>query len=429
MLDRRIAPVQCELNALSLAAPVVRTLDNGIDVYQFINPDLDLIHFNIRIKAGSLFETQKCVATAAFALLIESAEGRTSSEVEDFLDYYGVVFNTQVNLEYATISLIIPKSNCETVLPFIYSFIAKPVYKEENLLLYKQRKIKELQYNMLKVGFRSGQLMFNALLNPALTAGESLTEQHIEDLSIESLSAYHQKSFCANNMQIFVTGNITDSLLDEVTTVFGQVPVASAAVLPFLFSESLPEKLIFEKREDSMQSSLLICRKGLGYHEEERRNFSVLATLFGGYFGSRLMQNLREKNGYTYGVHCFTSYFGESSIFYIDTDVNVEKTQDALRQCQIEMERLRNEWVSSDELNAVKSYMKGALLRKLDGSVSYMKEYILWNSSGLDEKEPDLLMKTIDKTTPEEIKLLANKYLNPDDYTSIIVGNMPETEL
>ena len=92
------------------------------------------------------------------------------------------------------------------------------------------------------------------------------------------------------------------------------------------------------------------------------------------------------------------------------------------------MNRLRNEWVSSEELHAVKSYMKGALLRKLDGSVNYMKEYILWNSSGLDEKEPDLLIQAIDKTTPEEIKLLANKYLAPDDYITIVVGNMPEIE-
>ena len=428
MLDRRIAPAQSELSALSLAAPVVHTLDNGVDLYQFINPDLDLIHFNIRLKAGSLFEKQKCVATAVFALLIESAEGYTPSEVEDFLDYYGVVFSTQVNLEYATISFIIPKSNCEIVLPFIYSFIAKPVYKEENLLLFKQRKTKELQYNMLKVGFRSGQLMFNTLLDASSPVSESLTEQHIEALSIEALSAYHQELFCANNMQIFMTGNITASLLNEVVAVFTQVPVSHPSSLSVTFSKTLPEKLIFEKREDSMQSSILICRKGLGYHEEERRSFSVLATLFGGYFGSRLMQNLREKHGYTYGVHCFTSYFGEVSIFYIDTDVNVEKTKDALQQCQIEMNRLRNEWVSSEELHAVKSYMKGALLRKLDGSVNYMKEYILWNSSGLDEKEPDLLIQAIDKTTPEEIKLLANKYLAPDDYITIVVGNMPEIE-
>lgn len=425
MLDRKIAPPLHQFISFRLQQPQKRVLDNGIRLFFFENPQLDLIHFTLRIKAGSIFEHDKLLANSTYSLLIESVRGKTPADVEDFLDYYGAVFNASVNLEYVSLQFIIPKSSCRTVLPFICSFIISPGFQEDSLSRYKERKGKELEYNQRKVSFRSGQWMYNTLLNSSIPAGTILEKKHIESLSVLQMEEYHRQTFCSENMTLFLTGNVDEEIMEKVCSEIGRIPSNMPADYPDVFAASLPEnRLIFEKREDSMQSSIILCRRGLAYEDEERRPFSVLSTLLGGYFGSRLMQNLREKNGFTYGVYCSASYFGSGSLFYLNSDVNIDKTDMAIEECRKEMLRLIDEEVGVEELDTVKNYMAGSLLRKLDGTVNYMREYALWDSAGLDEQELERVMTAIRKADAQYIRYLAGKYLNPADFATIVVGNM-----
>ena len=166
----------------------------------------------------------------------------------------------------------------------------------------------------------------------------------------------------------------------------------------------------------------------MGYTHEERRNFEILSTLYGGYFGSRLMQNLREENGYTYGVFCSSLYYENESVFYIEADVVVDKTKDAMDECFNEMILLQNELVSDEELSLVKSYMIGELLRQVDGSVSYLKRYAFWSDFQLDETEMQKMMDAIHNITPQTIQSLSKQYLQPEMFATIVVGKYEKNE-
>jgi predicted Zn-dependent peptidase len=179
-----------------------------------------------------------------------------------------------------------------------------------------------------------------------------------------------------------------------------------------------------ETRPNALQSSFILCRKNIGYAHEDRRNFEVLSILFGGFFGSRLMQNLREENGYTYSVFCSSLFYENESIFYIEADVEVKKTKAAIKECFNEMKLLQNELVDEEELSLVKSYMLGVLLHEVDGSISYQKKYAFWNDFQLDEKEMQAMIDTIHGITPEIIQTLAKQYLIPEMFTTIVVGKM-----
>lgn len=424
--DRKISPPVRPFLPFELEKPSVDYLSNGLPVYFFANDHLNLIHFALRVRAGSLFEKHKFTANCAYNLLMESAKGCSSCDVEDFLDYYGSNFNVGVSLEYITINFIIPKANCGKVIPFIYDFLTHPEYKEENLSYYKQRRIKDLEYNMLKVGYRSQQWMNHLLINPDIPAGKMLTREDIENVNIGQITAYHHDTLCAENLSLYIAGNLGQEELSQIRDVFSRIPGKRSSVLPDLIpSNNTKGELVLEKWPDSVQSSLVIARRLFGYRHQDRRDFNVLSTILGGYFGSRLMQNLREKNGYTYGVYNYFNYFADESIFYIETDVNVERTGDALSACKEEMVKLMENAVGDEELHNVKNYMTGSLLRRLDGSVDYMKTYMLWNASGIDEKELAAMMDTIRRITPERIRELAVGYLNPDDFVTIVVGDIP----
>ncbi len=424
ILDRSIAPDIHKNNSFHLQKPTDIRLSNGIHLYLFENSDLDLIHFSIRVRAGSLFEPIKLIAGTAYNLLIESSSDKSGGETEEFLDFYGSSFNASVALEYVTLNFIIPKRNCLTVLPFIFDFITNPVYKEDSLLHYKQRKSNELEYNLLKPGFCADQLMYHTLLNPDISIGKMLCRDDIENLTISQIEAYHQSSFCVENINLFVAGNIEKEEIDLLLRLCGQISSGDPFRLPQIAPDLPPKKMIVEKRENLSQSAIRIGRRLFAYEDSDRRDFSILNTILGGYFGSRLMKNLREKRGYTYGVFSTVSYFGDSSVFYVDADVNIDKTEDAIAQCRMEFERLRSEHMEEEELAIVKSYLQGSLLRRLDGAIDYMRSYMIWKSAGLDEKEQGQIMQSIEKITPDRIMELSRQYLNPDDFSIIVAGDL-----
>jgi predicted Zn-dependent peptidase len=255
--------------------------------------------------------------------------------------------------------------------------------------------------------------------------GTVLTKEHIESITIEQLHKYHNQTFIKNNIRVFVTGNIESiSNFEFLLSNQDSCRQQTEETYSYTFSGSHSSGLTLETREDALQSSFILCKKNIGYTHEDRRNFKVLTVLYGGYFGSRLMQKLREEKGYTYGIFCGNLYYENESIFYIEADVMVDKTKAAIQACFREMKRLHNELVCGEELTLLKSYMLGELLREVDGSVSYQKKYAYWNDFYLDENEMQQLMNTIQTITPETIQTLAKKYLVPESFATIVVGKM-----
>ncbi|MCL2290301.1 MAG: insulinase family protein [Bacteroidetes bacterium] len=269
--------------------------------------------------------------------------------------------------------------------------------------------------------------------------GTILTKEHIEALTIDQLQQYHQQTFTENNIRIFATGNLDDEMIrrcgDEMMqkaerrkekgekspSNFERVDREAGRGSLYQIQNS---KFIIETRENALQSSFILCKKSIGYTHEDRRNFEILSTLYGGYFGSRLMQNLREENGYTYGVFCSSLFYENESVFYIEADVVVEKTKAAINECFNEMMLLQNKLVSEEELSLVKTYMLGELLREVDGSVSYQKRYAYWNDFQLNENEMQQMIDTIHAITSQTIQTLAKQYLVPEMFTTIVVGKM-----
>ena len=421
-LDRTIAPNIRKTNSFQLQKPVKTALSNGVNLYLFKNKELDLIHFSLRIRAGNLFESVKSIANSTYSLLIESAPEKSAAETEEFLDFYGSSFNASVAFEYVTLNFVIPKRNCLKVLPFIFDFITNPVYNETVLLQYKQRKFNELEYNLLKSGYCATQLMYQSLLNPQIPVGQMLCREDIENITISGMKSYHHDTFCAENINLFIAGNIDDDEIRLLSRFCENIPAGKPSRLPQITQDVQSEKLIVEQRDDLNQSSIRICRNLFAYEHPDRHDFSILNTILGDYFGSRLMKNLREDKGYTYGIFSNVIYFGNNSIFYVDTDVNIDKTKDAITQCQMELDKLRREPVSKEELAIVKSYLQGALLRRLDGTVDYMRNYFVWQSAGLDENEQQNTMDAIEQITPARILQLAQQYLDANDFTTIVVG-------
>ena len=153
-------------------------------------------------------------------------------------------------------------------------------------------------------------------------------------------------------------------------------------------------------------------------------SFSVLNTILGGYFSSRLMSNIREDKGYTYGIGSGLILNLASTTFLISTEVNAEHTEDTINEIKMEINRLQNDKIPDMELRRVKNYMIGAYLKKSDGPFNVCDQFKSYLIHGIDLSYNDSYLSEIQEVNPENVRDLAVKFLNFDDQLQVVVGKV-----
>ncbi len=422
-LDRTTPPPFRQTENIILKSPQEFRLPNGIPLFWFANPDLDLIHLSIKIKAGALYEPQKRIAGFCYNLLKESHPEKSAEEFEAFLDYYGTALNISAGINQISINVQFPKRNGGFVIPELARMLIAPQYRSENFTRYRAKTIKDWEYNARKVDYRTTQLMFHLFFHPKYPFGKLPERFDFENITLEKIQEYHRDTCRAENIRLFLAGNASQDLLNLVSEHFSLIKNGEKMpVLSDISGEYHPQH-IHEKWDDALQTSFVLCHHGPAYNATDIHTFRFFNTLFCNYFGSRLMQNLRESNGYTYGINGSLFHYEGGSIHYIESDVNNDKAEAAIQACFDEMKRLREEPVNDEEMEIVRNYLFGNVLQSIDGTVQYMQSYIGWHDFGCREERFYNYFNTIKNITAEDVMLMANKYLRKEDFSVLSVGN------
>ena len=421
-LDRSVSPVVKDFEDYRLLPPEKRESANGILSFYFQNDQLDLLHFTLLVKGGKNYEKTKCVAEMCYNVLKEHRKGETSADFAALVDGFGASFRMNVYMESVYINMIVPKRNAAGFLNIIFNLLLNPTFEKNDIDIYKTKKIKDLQYNQLKVDVRSFQLLFNTFFEKGTPTQTIISEELVNKVSEKQLIDFYNESFCAENITFFAAGNIDDDLKHLINNLLEKIPHNKKIEPVSEISHSKVARNIYERREESVQSAVVLCRRLFDVNPQLERELDVLTTLFGNYFGSRLMQNLREKNGYTYGISCESSRFGKEMLFYINGEVNAENCGKAIEECYNEMRRMRTEPVGEEELQIVRNYMQDRLLRSIDGVTAYMKYYCSCLQKGLDETEFYRSREAIRNISSDRIMELSDELFNIDDFTEIVVG-------
>lgn len=426
-IDRSFPPTINEIDNFSLPTPNKLILNNGVPVFCFNNPNIDLIYIMLQIKTGSLYQNEKHLCQFSYMLLRESSEKHSPSEIDEKLDYYGTNITTTVGIEKVQILISVPKRNIDKILPIIADFICFPHFREESLKLYKSKEIKNLAYNEQKTDFLAWRLLWKTMLGPTFPKiFEFSTSETINSVTVQKLTEFHKQSFTAENTTLFLTGNIDKDTESVIVRNFEKIPHGQKSpVLPEIIENS-ESNLIYHKFDGCLQSSIILSSPSIGYNHPDRAKFSVLNTVAGGYFGSRLMQKLREEKGFTYGISSSSVYFANNSIFAINSDVNADNTNAAIDCCFEELFRLQTEPLQDEELETVKKYMIGIQLRSIDTSINAMQKFAYFYNFGLNESELNNYLIDIKNVTSEDIIILAKKYFKENKFIKIIVGKYCE---
>ncbi len=423
-LDRTATPPLARVEKLNVLLPEKLALPNGIPVYVFTGMQQDAVKVEWVFNAGKWYEHERLQASMTARMMKEGCKDYPSHEFNDLLDFYGATVKSSAGPDTSSFQLYSLNKHLAQVLPMIEDVIKEPLVDPRDLEIVVQANREQLKVNLMKPDYLADKLYSETLYGSTHPYGYDLELADYDNLAPEKLHSYHKEFYNASNCSIVVSGNVDSKVMKLIEREFGGADWLGDKPRVHLRKDLDSKERVSrnEVMQGSYQSALRIGKKMFNKATPDYQEFSVVNTILGGYFGSRLMSNIREEKGYTYGIYSGLSSMRHGGHLIVSTEVGVDVRQAAIDEIYAEMLRLQDEPVSQDELELVRNYMLGRLQNGLDGPFKVASMY-----KGLYTYELDIdyiysLVEVINTITPERIQELANKYLDPTTMHEITVG-------
>ena len=400
------------------------TLDNGVPVYAINAGAEEVMSAEIVFFAGNSFEEKNIVAAATNFLLKNGTSKKKAFQINEHFEYYGSFLNRACYNETSTLTLHCLNKHIGELLPVVEELITDSIFPEEELAIFKQNQKQRLSVSLKKSEFVAGRLIDSYIYGEKHPYGKYSSHAEYDALNREELISYYNKYYKHGNCIIFTAGKLPAGLFQLLNKHFGKLPFGNNFQKPLhqISTTKKPgEKFRITNDENGIQGSIRIGREFPNRHHPDFLKVMVLNNIFGGYFGSRLMSNIREDKGYTYGIHSFLQDHIQQSGWLVSTEAGKDVCEAAITEVYKEMKRLQDEPVGDDEMQLVRNYMMGSILGDLDGPfhiIARWKNYVL---NELDGNYFYNAINTIRTVSPEELQQLAKKYLNPEEFYELVV--------
>jgi len=421
----RISPPQIQ-TVKEIALPVIdkSNLSNGIPIFSINVGAQEVVKIQLVFKAGIWFQSRALEAFFTGQMLEEGSRHYTASEIAEKLDDYGAFVHKKINRDNACIDIFSLSKHLESVLTVVADMLKNPLFGESELNRLREQEIQSFIVRNQKVK-HIAQKHFSALLfGEKHPYGASAIVEDYDQITPSLLKSFHQKHYGSNNCRIFISGKVNESALNLVNQFFGQEQwgESKAVQVPSITASSSTELEHYIPKENVLQSAIRMGNRSIGRKHPDYFALSVVTTLFGGYFGSRLMSNIREDKGYTYGIYAGISAQIHDSSFNISSEVGADVAQKALDEIRFELKRMRTELVKDEELSLVKNYMSGTFLRGLNGPFALGEVIKSLYEHDLPEDFYQQYLNTIHKVKAEDVLNIADQYLHEDQMIELVVG-------
>jgi len=423
-LNRNFTPDIRPVEDINYQQPVIHQLDNGIPVYQLQTGTQDIVKIEFIFNAGLWYEQQALVSWFTNKMLKEGTKNFTANQIAEKIDYYGAHLELSADKDKAYITVYTLNKYLSEILSVVEDVIFYPLFPGNELFIKIQNKKQEYIVNSKKVR-NLARWKFNELIfGENHPYGKFINADDYDLIKREDLIDFHQNNYFITDCKIIAAGNIRKDLIKILNKYFGkytdQTHRKNQKISPV---ETSKLQMVHYKKEDALQSAIRIGKELFNKKHPDFLKLKVLNTILGGYFGSRLMTNIREDKGYTYGIGSAIVSMQHSGCFFIASEVGAEVTQNAIDEIYHEIDVLQNEKVPESELNLVKNYMLGSFLRSIDGPFALSENFKGLLEYGLDYNYLKSFVDIVKQINADEIQLLAQRYLDRNSLFELKVGS------
>ena len=424
MLNRKIQPIVNPIEHIDMVKAEKRILSNGIPVH-FVNAGTqDVVKIDFVFEAGTWFQTTNLVASLCNSMLEEGSENYAAAEIAEKVDFYGAYIQLTVDQNQGFVSVVCLLKYLPVILEVLEDLIKRSIFPEYELQVLidknKQKWLLENEKVRTLCQKKFTQVMFG-------DAHPYAINNKLEDFDVitrDDLMEFYRTFYHSGNCHIIAAGIIDEQVLGLLDKYFGGNDWAqNQAVKPEYAICTDPVKMHHVEKAGGIQTAIRMGKFWVPKTHPDFHALSILVTIFGGYFGSRLMTNIREEKGYTYGIGSFVLTLKKASYLVISTEVGNTYVEPTLSEIALEMRKLQTEPISENELETVKSYLLGEFLRDFDGPFALASSFKAINDFDLDYTFYDEALKVLRNITSAELMQLAQQYLNPEDFYTVVAGS------
>lgn len=398
-------------------------LDNGVPVYTVEAGAQDVLQIELVFYAGNWFEQQKTIASVTNYMLKNGTSKRTAFQLSEVFDYFGAYCKKACFNETAVVSLSTLSKQLPALLPVIREMISDSIFPEEELEIFKQNAKQRLIVSLQKSDFVANRLSDTYLYGEKHPYGKYTNPEDIDAINTDVMKSFFKEYYLHGQCVIFASGKLPKDFQQQLNNNFGDLSLKAynnqlSTIIP---TPALEKKYRIQNDADGVQGSIRMGRHFPTRHHPDFKKIMVLNTLFGGFFGSRLMSNIREDKGYTYGIHSYVQNHIHDSAWVISTEAGKDVCEATIEEVYKEMKLLREDLVTDDELKLVRNFLMGTILGDMDGPFQIMgrwKNLVLNNLNGDYFYDSINVIKT---TSAEELREMAKKYLVPEDFYELVV--------
>ena len=425
MLDRTTPPSIRPLGAFSLTRPERRKLKNGIPLNIIRAGSQEVVRFDVLIGAGQWHQTQALQAMFANRMLREGTSSLTSAQIAEKLDYYGAWLELSSSPNCGFITLYSLNKYFPKTLAIIADMLMNPLFPEKELEVVVESNRQQFLVNSTRVEVIARKNFNRALFGEQHPFGRYAEEADYGRLTAEVLREFYRKYYHSGNCTLYVSGKVTPEIERCIEENLGDAPwgeTREVSPLQLIDPQPTTEKRVFVEKIDALQSSLKMGCFVMDRLHPDFLKTRAMVTLFGGYFGSRLMSNIREDKGYTYGIGAGIVNCPGSGVMAITTEADNQYIEAIVKEVYHEMDRLCNDLAPQEELEMLKSYMLGDFCRSYEGPFSLSEAWIYVQTADLDDDFFNRQVDSIRSITAEEIRDLAQRYLCKEKLIEVVAG-------
>lgn len=424
MIDRSNEPPFNIPKQLAFPKPEEYKLKNGLTLSAVDSGTSDIVRLSLIFNAGSRYQQQTFVASAALNMLSEGTKNYNATKIAELLDFYGSTLEVNIDRDFACISIYSLNKYLKETLAILEQLVKYPTFPEDELKIYTQKHKERLIFEHQRIDKQAGELLVSLLYGSAHPYGSFGKPEDYEKLNTGQLYDFHRSYYSPRNAFAVVSGKLSSNTISLIEDFLGDD--WGNSVLPtdtkdFTIHPSM-EKLLLKEKKDGVQSAVRMGKVMFSRTHADYNGVTILNTILGGYFGSRLMKNIREEKGYTYGIYSVLVGMKESGYLTIATETGVEYTSACINEINKELNKLQNEPIKDDELTLVRNYIVGDLLRSLDGPIALADVLIDLKQSELEYTQVNDFFNEVMDITPQRLQDLANTYLNTCTFTEVVVG-------
>ncbi|MBX2842917.1 MAG: insulinase family protein [Flammeovirgaceae bacterium] len=397
-------------------------LDNQAKVHVVNAGRQSVLNIQIYFKAGRWHENIKGTSFLTAKMIPEGSLLHSSRQISQKFDELGAFLEISSGYDLVGVEVFCLNHHLEKLLPLINELITTATFPENEFKGLKERFIQQLSINLQKNNYLASAKLKETIFGETHPYGYPTNTEMVERIQLSDVKSYFDEKMNGCPFEIFLSGQVDEVHLKQINKELGKIPVIKPLGTPKLPEESeVDEFNYYEEKPDAVQTSIRLGKRIISKKHPDALKFEVMNEILGGYFGSRLMKNIREEKGLTYGIHSNMVFLHNASYFVIGTDVKKDKKDIALEEINKEIKILCDQSVSEEELNLVKNYLSGSHIKLINTPFSIAELNKTLYYSKLSGDYYDNYIKNINEVTAQDIMEMANKYLKSDLY-EILVG-------